>query len=255
MSTGRFPIASLPLPTLADRLSQNLKPDPETPSISSFQKDILRERPSIQRRSRIVPPSAHFSYTTPLPLPFPYRIPQPENPDDRDATMRNVESWLGQREALVPVPQAGFCADSANDSLKPPLELSSSSGQNEPLQQRHLLALSESCVRDCLPNLDIGDAVEFLSGAPEVQYQGIESSDQKKAARQELVDVLSGHSILMKPESEDEPGYAPWSLRYCGHQFGVWAGQLGDGRAISIRAFWHDHSLYFTSFAHRYARS
>ena len=28
--------------------------------------------------------------------------------------------------------------------------------------------------------------------------------------------------------------YAPWSLRYSGHQFGVWAGQLGDGRAISI---------------------
>ncbi|KAF9506441.1 hypothetical protein BS47DRAFT_1305262, partial [Hydnum rufescens UP504] len=27
--------------------------------------------------------------------------------------------------------------------------------------------------------------------------------------------------------------YAPWSLRYSGHHFGTWAGQLGDGRAIS----------------------
>lgn len=29
-------------------------------------------------------------------------------------------------------------------------------------------------------------------------------------------------------------GYAPWANAYSGHQFGVWAGQLGDGRAISL---------------------
>lgn len=242
MSAARFPIASLPLPPRTDRLSHNLKPDPATPSISSFQKDVLREHPSFQRRSRIVPPSAHFSYTTPLPLPFPYRIPQPENPNDQDATVRNVETWLGQREALSPVSQAGLCAHS--DSLKPQLEISSSSGQNEALQQRHLLALSESCVRDCLPNLDIGDAMEYLSGVAEDHDEGVESSNQKKGARQELIDVLSGHSILMKTAEGDEPGYAPWSLRYCGHQFGVWAGQLGDGRAISISAMRHDQSRF-----------
>lgn len=28
--------------------------------------------------------------------------------------------------------------------------------------------------------------------------------------------------------------FAPWSLRYSGHQFGSWAGQLGDGRAITV---------------------
>ncbi|KAK7690814.1 hypothetical protein QCA50_005914 [Cerrena zonata] len=33
--------------------------------------------------------------------------------------------------------------------------------------------------------------------------------------------------------------WAPWSLRYSGHQFGTWAGQLGDGRAISILATPH----------------
>ncbi|MEZ5441395.1 MAG: YdiU family protein [Lysobacterales bacterium] len=30
------------------------------------------------------------------------------------------------------------------------------------------------------------------------------------------------------------PGWRPWSSNYGGHQFGHWAGQLGDGRAISL---------------------
>ena len=29
-------------------------------------------------------------------------------------------------------------------------------------------------------------------------------------------------------------GYAPWANAYSGHQFGVWAGQLGDGRAVTL---------------------
>jgi protein adenylyltransferase len=31
----------------------------------------------------------------------------------------------------------------------------------------------------------------------------------------------------------------PWCHCYCGHQFGVWAGQLGDGRAISLGTVVH----------------
>ncbi|MBL8244296.1 MAG: YdiU family protein, partial [Rhodanobacteraceae bacterium] len=30
------------------------------------------------------------------------------------------------------------------------------------------------------------------------------------------------------------PGMQPWASNYGGHQFGHWAGQLGDGRAISL---------------------
>ncbi|CDO77386.1 hypothetical protein BN946_scf184835.g8 [Trametes cinnabarina] len=55
------------------------------------------------------------------------------------------------------------------------------------------------------------------------------------AARQELVDVLSGHALLANVEGDDpQTQWAPWSLRYSGHQFGTFAGQLGDGRAISL---------------------
>ena len=38
--------------------------------------------------------------------------------------------------------------------------------------------------------------------------------------------VFGGNALL--------PGMQPWASNYGGHQFGVWAGQLGDGRAISL---------------------
>src|SRR5690242_13178800 len=40
-----------------------------------------------------------------------------------------------------------------------------------------------------------------------------------------FVDYLSGNQLL--------PGSQPSAHCYCGHQFGSFAGQLGDGRAIS----------------------
>jgi uncharacterized protein YdiU (UPF0061 family) len=43
---------------------------------------------------------------------------------------------------------------------------------------------------------------------------------------QEFAEVFSGNRLL--------PGMDPWSACYGGHQFGNWAGQLGDGRAISL---------------------
>ena len=41
-----------------------------------------------------------------------------------------------------------------------------------------------------------------------------------------VVDALAGNRVL--------PGMKPFAARYAGHQFGNWAGQLGDGRAISL---------------------
>src|SRR5687768_1788335 len=40
------------------------------------------------------------------------------------------------------------------------------------------------------------------------------------------VDVLAGNALT--------PTMKPFAARYGGHQFGNWAGQLGDGRAISL---------------------
>ena len=45
-------------------------------------------------------------------------------------------------------------------------------------------------------------------------------------ARPSDADVLAGNRVL--------PGMKPYAARYGGHQFGTWAGQLGDGRAITL---------------------
>ena len=36
----------------------------------------------------------------------------------------------------------------------------------------------------------------------------------------------------------------PWALCYGGHQFGFWAGQLGDGRAISLAQIYENEKIY-----------
>ena len=41
-----------------------------------------------------------------------------------------------------------------------------------------------------------------------------------------MVEALGGNRLL--------PGMMPYAARYGGHQFGNWAGQLGDGRAITL---------------------
>lgn len=50
---------------------------------------------------------------------------------------------------------------------------------------------------------------------------------------QEFKDVMAGNKIMWDAEKPDE-GVYPWAQCYGGWQFGSWAGQLGDGRAISL---------------------
>lgn len=50
--------------------------------------------------------------------------------------------------------------------------------------------------------------------------------DEAEAASPRFARVFAGAEAL--------PGASPWAQCYGGHQFGSWAGQLGDGRAISL---------------------
>ncbi|MGL4439140.1 MAG: protein adenylyltransferase SelO [Bosea sp. (in: a-proteobacteria)] len=43
---------------------------------------------------------------------------------------------------------------------------------------------------------------------------------------------------------EPLPGFEPLAMVYSGHQFGQWAGQLGDGRALTIGQVRHDGTLW-----------
>ena len=50
--------------------------------------------------------------------------------------------------------------------------------------------------------------------------------DEADVASSEFARVFAGNALL--------PGMQPYAANYGGHQFGQWAGQLGDGRAISL---------------------
>ncbi|KAG7098670.1 hypothetical protein E1B28_000584 [Marasmius oreades] len=240
MSVPKTRISTLPLPPSTHLITHNLTPDPHTPSPKAFINHVIPNNPSIQRRARLISPEAHFSYVTPFPLPFPYHVEPPKDVNEEDLDKSKViEQWLSDREAKHP---------RDDDGIENKLRLHYPKNRDQP---GILIGLSETGLRDCVPHLDVGDAFAQL-GTPSlvtepVSVNGkienpISSSEDAVAVRQELIDVLSGHAVLMSSdypaaegeEGEQKRGFVPWSLRYSGHQFGSWAGQLGDGRATSV---------------------
>ena len=227
-TTTKKPISTLPLPPEHLLLTKNLTPDAEIPNPSRFL-EILKERPSIQRRSRAISAQSHFSFTSPLPVQFPYRLQPPDPPPTDEERPNYIERKLAELEPLEEQPL-------------PPVALGSPykkfvSNNRDP--ERVLVGLSEAGLRDCVPGLDVGDAFSVI-GRPSLlaskeDDKSTETTEGEIAVRQELVDVLSGHSMIVSFDKSGNPISGPWSLRYSGHQFGNWAGQLGDGRAISIR--------------------
>mmetsp|Transcript_15989 Transcript_15989/g.31619 ORF Transcript_15989/g.31619 Transcript_15989/m.31619 type:complete len:659 (-) Transcript_15989:264-2240(-) len=49
---------------------------------------------------------------------------------------------------------------------------------------------------------------------------------EEECKKQQFADILAGNELF--------PGSEPMAMCYGGHQFGNWAGQLGDGRAMSL---------------------
>jgi uncharacterized protein YdiU (UPF0061 family) len=65
---------------------------------------------------------------------------------------------------------------------------------------------------------------QLLAWSPEVaKFLDIDPTD---IATPEFAEVFAGNRLL--------PGMSPYAACYGGHQFGNWAGQLGDGRAINL---------------------
>jgi serine/tyrosine/threonine adenylyltransferase len=229
----QFPISSLQIVSKSQSLQHNLLPDPLTPSHAAFE-NIIKSKPSVQRRSRLVDSGSHFSFVTPFHIPFPFRIEIPDDsPDVELDKAAYVEKWLSDREALEEV-------DPIDQDLKQSLFKYSNSKDRSNQPPPQLLGLAEQAIEDCLPNLDLGDALTVIDpNRSENVVNGTNRSnnpERRASIREELVDVVSGRVVLMSHPSKptDTGPYLPWSLRYCGHQFGQWAGQLGDGRAISI---------------------
>ena len=58
------------------------------------------------------------------------------------------------------------------------------------------------------------------------------------------VDILSDDFLNTFSGNTIYPETKPYALAYAGHQFGNWAGQLGDGRAINLTEVLYDDKLY-----------
>jgi serine/tyrosine/threonine adenylyltransferase len=72
---------------------------------------------------------------------------------------------------------------------------------------------------------------ELLCVSPAALHDlGINDGAEKTA---DFLEVVCGNRLLGWDEAKEEGGY-PWAQCYGGFQFGSWAGQLGDGRAISL---------------------
>lgn len=170
--------------------------------------------PSMLRRSRAIRGGGAFTFVSPLPLEFPYDIQDGDKQvkevgKETTATAGTIEEALAEFEISPDVVVA-------QDEDGKPTVFSSKKRQSERYPAKaKLLALSNKCLEEWLPQLDIG-----AEGSKE---------------RELLVEVLAGRSVLARQPEGKEPGFAPWSLCYGGHQFGSWASQLGDGRAISLR--------------------
>ena len=57
--------------------------------------------------------------------------------------------------------------------------------------------------------------------------------DPSEASTDRFKDLVAGNKLFWSEDKPDE-GVYPWAQCYGGYQFGSWAGQLGDGRAISL---------------------
>ncbi|GAA5911580.1 hypothetical protein JCM5296_005254 [Sporobolomyces johnsonii] len=185
--------------------------------------------PSMLRRSRQIRQGGCFTYTSPLPLEFPYDLREPDDEPDshpKSAKPSTIERQLAKFEVSPAKPVWDAARGPENDGNAPTAFTSDvREGPNFP--KAKLLSLSTKLLEEWLPNLDVGKA---------------DGTEEEKAVRQQFLDVLAGKTVLArqgdpKGKGKDDvvgQGFAPWSLCYGGHQFGSWASQLGDGRAVSI---------------------
>ncbi|SCV75009.1 BQ2448_8038 [Microbotryum intermedium] len=169
---------------------------------------VDRIPPSMLRRSRMISEGGAFTFVSPLPLEFPYDIQELSEPHQEKEVGKETKARAGTIETALAQFEVSpdFVQDPETRSA-----FSSKVRQSSKFPSPRLLSISQKCRDEWLPQLDIGEP-------------GTET-------RKLLVDVLGGKTVIAR---EGEPGFAPWSLCYGGHQFGSWAGQLGDGRAISI---------------------
>ena len=98
-------------------------------------------------------------------------------------------------------------------------------------------------IRDLPGDPDTGPGVRQVHGAAWSQVEPTPVAEPRLLAYSaEMADTLGfGEADIASPEFARVfggngllPGMQPFAANYGGHQFGQWAGQLGDGRAITL---------------------
>lgn len=192
-------IANLPLPssTLQHSLFR-LDPDPALEDHTTNHKHVSQsETPCVdQRRARTFGKGGHWAYVTPLPIEFPYHMPQ-----DADSTRPgNIEDWLHEYDVWSNQKQA----IGANG-------LRALTSDRRSAWQPELLGVCKPCVQQCLPHLKVGNAFDYQRRGPGGEEKNEETTNLDEAAT-ELLDVVSGRKVLLG----EKQTYLPWSLRYAG---------------------------------------
>jgi uncharacterized protein YdiU (UPF0061 family) len=90
----------------------------------------------------------------------------------------------------------------------------------------------ESCFSYVLPKKPSNPSLIHAS-VEVADFLGISQGD---ILSEDFLNTFSGSTVY--PETK------PYALAYAGHQFGNWAGQLGDGRAINLTEVVHNDKLY-----------
>ncbi|GJN90035.1 hypothetical protein Rhopal_003032-T1 [Rhodotorula paludigena] len=226
----------LDLPISPSAPIYHLRPDPLFPTPSSLLRlgsyeapDDLGEKgpvairegdpvpPSMLRRSRQIREGGAFTYTSPLPLEFPYDIREPGDEERTNAARAStIETQLATFEVSPahPVfpPSSSACSSgtapsdvaAAPSCAAPPTAFTSPRRLSPSFPRAQLLSVSRALAAAWLPQLDL---------------------DSSPAVRDQFLDVVAGRTVLAReadPDADEADG------------FGSFAGQLGDGRAISI---------------------
>ena len=98
----------------------------------------------------------------------------------------------------------------------------------DPIKENTRRQVSEACYSFVEPTKT--EATEIVHFSPEVAgFLGITEED---ARSEEFLKVFTGNQNIENT--------SPYAMCYGGHQFGHWAGQLGDGRAINLGEIVHN---------------
>ncbi|CAI5972201.1 unnamed protein product [Closterium sp. NIES-64] len=93
----------------------------------------------------------------------------------------------------------------------------------DPVEENHVRIVRNACYSRVRPSLKLKDPQVVAASESVAHLIGL---DPNEFTRPEFAAVFTGGIVLQ--------GCKPYAQCYGGHQFGSWAGQLGDGRAITL---------------------